>query len=48
MWYLLVGFVVAAGLLCLAFARSEGPHVRVPPAQLSQLASMAWREYDGP
>ncbi len=46
MWYLLAGFALVAVALPLAFSRSTGPHRHVPPAQLSQLASMAWREED--
>jgi hypothetical protein len=46
MWYLVAGFAVAAALLSLASVCGKGPHARVPPARLSQLASMAWREED--
>jgi hypothetical protein len=44
MWFLVAGFAVAAALLSLALIRSEGPHTRVPPADLRQLASKSWRE----
>jgi hypothetical protein len=47
MWYLVAGIAVAAALLCLVISRGEGPHPRVPPAQLRQLASKGWRE-EGP
>ncbi len=50
MWFLwfLAGFALVTVPLSWAAGRGGGPHRHVPPARLSRLASMSWREQGRP